>query len=217
MTKPRLTRGQTTLTRSGCATAMNTMKIRIHPILNLEPLNALGLEADDVRNLKQQTHRTLETLRSQLGSEVVLASSDAPPVTLSATEVVLWFVFSEAEVETIAVQNAVMRARTILFGYPGDDPLGALEVTGAAGLVTNPTVQSWESERAKRFHKMGQGHGLYGLKRLFDATRYDPVFLKIMASDHYCIFYNYEVHDLEKLLMSYLERLVSDVAIDTVR
>jgi hypothetical protein len=196
---------------------MSETKLRIQPILNLESLNDLGLETDDVRILEQQARHTLEKLRSLLGSGVVSAASDAPPSTLLQTEVLLWFVFTETEIQAIAAQNPATRARTMLLGYSGDDPLGALEATGAAGLVTNRTVQSWESARPKQFHKMGQGHGLYGLKRLFDATRYDPAFLNIMASDHYCIFYNYEVHDLEKLLLSYLEGLVSDVPIDTAR
>lgn len=191
------------------ATIGSEKNVRIQPILNFDNLRASASLSDEEFNTFQtQTLATLEALCLKLGSEVLLEALEHPPRITPEGTVLLWFAFSDVEIEAIqSTSDKVRRGHTVLFDYFGDNPLGVLERGGFAGLVTSRSVQSWQYDQPRRFHKMGQGHGLYGLKRLFDATVFDPIFLEVMNSEHYCLFYNYEIHDLDQLLMLYIDSL----------
>jgi hypothetical protein len=182
----------------------------IRPVYDFGTLETAGvLSSDELNAFKAQTLGTVERLRTALGPTVVLEATSPLPRSVGKDDVLLWLAPSEEDVLAAAPEfDAETRARTILFDYAGENPLGLLERSGVAGLVTSSAVQSWESERPKRLHKMGQGHGLYGLKRLFDRASFDPIFLGVMSSEHYCIYYNDEVHELDQLLKMYVERLL---------
>jgi hypothetical protein len=181
----------------------------IQPIIDFEAAKVNSvLSASEFAVFQQQTLETFNLLRTRLGQNHVLDIKTKLDGNISINNVLLWFCFSSEEAEALSnLLSEEQKKRVILFDFFGENILGLLEKTGFAGLVTSATVMSWVSERDQRFHKMGQGHGLYGLKSLFDSSKFDPRFLEVMTSENYCLFYNYEIHDLGKLLLLYVEQL----------
>lgn len=185
------------------------MNLLIQPVLNFTMARASSpLSVDDFLVFQEQILEVVKLLQNKFGREKVLETVTEFEGSLRDDMVLLWFVFTTEEAEIVAASlDDTVKQKVVLFNYSDENPLRLLERTGFGGLVTQRTINSWVNQTPKDFHKMGQGHGLYGFKQLFDSSVFDPSFLKVMMSENYCIFYSYEIHDLDKLLLLYLERL----------
>ncbi len=181
----------------------------IQPILDFTPLIDEGtLSKDDLTLLQEQVYEVLKLLKSKLGKHLIAQEKSKLEADVAPNQTLLWFCFTATQARKLSSElTPAQKARVILFYFHGEQPLQLLEETGFLGLITQDAVSSWVSNHPKQFHKMGQGHGLYGLKRFFDASLFEQDFMDVMHSEHYCIFYNYEIHDLDRLLLMYLEQI----------
>ncbi len=186
------------------------MTISIQPVVNIgSPIKELGLSAQDLADAQQRVEKILSRLAATSDGWTIQPLSDAIPATVADNETILWFAPSRAEIELAVVTlNQKIVNRIIVFDYQDEDVLQLLEDVGVPALVRSRTINNWLTDRDRKFFKMGQGHGFYGLKSLFDAQLYDQGLMDIFSSEHYALFYDFEVHDLGRLLEPYVRSLL---------
>jgi hypothetical protein len=100
-----------------------------------------------------------------------------------------------------------VKEKVILVDYPIDIGKEFLEKTRFCGLVTRDSVSSWLDESPKKFRKIGYRYGIWGLKKAYNPTLFEAIDFGLLHSENYCLIYNYEIHELDKIIRLYLESL----------
>lgn len=187
------------------------MRIVIQPVLNLDELEQpQTVSRERLVSYEEQEVSFIKLLELKLPQIEVQEISRHLPRDVKLDEFILWFVGSypdERIIELALSLDEKIKNQTILFCYAGDDPRGLLEATHFAGLVTEATAHYWKADFPKTAFKLGVGHGLYGLKSMFDKEKFIPLFKSLKSSEHYMIFYNYTDYQLDRILFEYLTAL----------
>lgn len=95
-------------------------------------------------------------------------------------------------------------ARTIIFGYLGDDQEEVLEHYKPLGLATSKAVEGWLMCGARPSPMLGHGNGLYGLKQYFDPGIFDDIFLKLKKTENYVIYETLDAEPLTQIVQLYV-------------
>lgn len=162
-----------------------------------------------------QTIKALHDLEARFSGAHFNVLEGNPNVDSLENEFIFWFVSGlnyEEVIDQAQALSSANLARTMLVDYDGESPLRLLEEIKALGLVKTSSLQAWFFETPAQFLKLGQGQGLLGLKRYFSSTHFDDSFFDVQSSKNYMIFYDYDVHDLGKILHTYLKQVASSAS-----
>lgn len=167
---------------------------------------------------RAQLAAALNSVQTAFGQQVVTEVVSRVPDSLSENQVIFLFDYTTGTeyLRSLASCKADALKRRILLmdAWVSTGTLQLLDETNFGGLITHRAFKTLgESATTPMMGLMGQAHGFYGLRALFDATFYDMNYFELFSDDVYGLFYNREVHTLERLLLPYLTALVAS---DTV-